>query len=123
MADNRLQLFLPNPLDADNIAAVVEKIKQRLPEGYEVEVSRNQPGMAGGLFAAEFLFELEADGNLIFQGPLDAQRAQKSVMAPAQARLRFSKVQFSGSLDPALGHDWTLQSPSLIDAMPRFQRA
>ena len=123
LVDNRLQLFLPNPLDADNIAAVVEKIKQRLPEGYEVEASRNQPGMAGGLLAAEFLFELEADGNLILQGPLDDQRAQKAVTALAQARFGFDKVTFSGSLDPALGNDWTLQILSLIDAMLPLQRA
>ena len=123
LADNRLQLFFPDLPEVDSIAAVVEKIKQRLPEGYGVEASRNQPGMADGLLAAEFMFELEADGNLILQGPLEDQRAQKAVKALAQARFGFDKVAFSGSVVPALGNDWTLQILSLIDAMLPLQRA
>ena len=123
LADNRLQLFFPDLPEVDSIAAVVEKIKQRLPEGYGVEASRNQPGMANGLLAAEFMFELEADGNLILQGPLEDQRAQKAVKALAQARFGFDKVAFSGSVVPALGNDWTLQILSLIDAMLPLQRA
>ena len=123
LADNRLQLFFPDLPEVDSIAAVVEKIKQRLPEGYGVEASRNQPGMADGLLAAEFLFELEADGNLILQGPLEDQRAQRAVKALAQARFGFDKVAFSGSLVPALGNDWTLQILSLIEAMLPLQRA
>ena len=123
LADNRLQLFFPDLPEVDSIAAVVEKIKQRLPEGYGVEASRNQPGMADGLLAAEFLFELEADGNLILQGPLEDQRAQKAVKALAQARFGFDKVAFSGSVVPALGNDWTLQILSLIDALLPLQRA
>ena len=84
---------------------MVEKIKQRLPEGYGVEASRNLSDMADGGLAAEFSFELEADGNLILQGPLKDQRAQRAVKALAQARFGFDKVAFSGSLVPALGND------------------
>ena len=53
----------------DSIAALVEKIKQRLPEGYGVKASRNLPDITDRLLAAEFSFELEVDGNLILQGP------------------------------------------------------
>ena len=54
--------------------------------------------MADGGLAAEFSFELEADGNLILQGPLKDQRAQRAVKALAQARFGFDKVAFSGSV-------------------------
>ena len=94
LEDNRLQLFFPDLPEADSIAAVVEKIKQRLPEGYGVEASRNLTDMADGLLAAEFSFELEVDGNLILQGPLKDQRAEKAVKAVAQARFGFDKVAF-----------------------------
>ena len=123
LEDNHLQLFFPDLPEADSIAAVVEKIKQRLPEGYGVEASRHLPDMADGGLAAEFSFELEADGNLILQGPLKDQRAQRAVKALAQARFGFDKVAFSGSLVPALGNDWTLQILSLIEAMLPLQRA
>ena len=39
--------------------------------------------MADGGLAAEFSFELEADGNLILQGPLKDQRAKGGKSAGA----------------------------------------
>ena len=94
LEDNRVQLFFPDLPEVDSIAALVEKIKQRLPEGYGVKASRNLPDITDRLLAAEFSFELEVDGNLILQGPLKDQRAQKEVKAVAQAQFGFDKVAF-----------------------------